>query len=46
MGYFNDQEFPVAENLSKQGFYLPSGIGITDAQINYVTDQLISCLSN
>ncbi len=46
MGYFKNKEFPVAENLSKQGFYLPSGIGITDAQIRYVTDQLISCISD
>ncbi len=30
LGYFKDERYPVAENLSQQGFYLPSGLGLTE----------------
>lgn len=31
-----DEEYPVAEMLSKNGLYLPSGSGLTDEDIEYV----------
>lgn len=41
-----DEDFSVTENASKQGFYLPSGLAITDEQIEYVCDTLTSILQN
>jgi perosamine synthetase len=33
MGLFADEHFPVSERLYKQGFYIPSGMAITEEQI-------------
>lgn len=45
MGLFQESSFPVAERLAQYGFYLPSGLTITDEQIRYVSDTLRSLLS-
>ena len=36
MGFFDKQSFPVAENLARRGFYLPSGLGLENHQIQDV----------
>lgn len=36
MGLFKGEKYPVAENLSRQGFYIPSGLAVTDEQMEYV----------
>lgn len=36
MGLFTDEQYPVAENLARKGFYIPSGLALTDEQINRV----------
>ena len=33
MGLFAGERHPVAERLARRGFYLPSGMALTDAQI-------------
>lgn len=33
MGLFINECYPVAENLARRGFYLPSGLALTDKQI-------------
>ena len=38
---FNRVKMPNAENLSKNGFYLPSGLGIKNSEIDYI----IKCVS-
>jgi perosamine synthetase len=38
MGLFRGQRFPVAERLAEQGLYLPSGLGISDQEIDQVCD--------
>jgi perosamine synthetase len=38
MGLFSGQCYPVAERLSRCGFYLPSGLALTDEQIYRVVD--------
>lgn len=43
-GRFAGQSYPVAERLARRGFYLPSGLGITDAQIAYVAAVVRSLL--
>jgi perosamine synthetase len=36
MGLFEGERHPVAERLARRGFYVPSGLGLTDEQIDYV----------
>jgi len=36
MGLFLDGTFPVAERIARRGFYIPSGLALTDEQINKV----------
>lgn len=38
LGLFQDERYPVSENIARQGFYLPSGLGITDEQIGRCAD--------
>ncbi|MGF7078027.1 DegT/DnrJ/EryC1/StrS family aminotransferase [Mucilaginibacter sp. UYCu711] len=40
MGLFINEKYPVAENMARMGFYLPSGMAITDAQIETVSEKL------
>jgi perosamine synthetase len=37
-GFFRKETFPNSENLYKHGFYIPSGLGITDNEIEIVAD--------
>ena len=37
MGLFSHEQYPVAEELSRCGFYLPSGLGLTQPQLDEVT---------
>ncbi|PKN12858.1 MAG: aminotransferase DegT [Deltaproteobacteria bacterium HGW-Deltaproteobacteria-4] len=36
MGLFAGEGYPVAERLARRGFYIPSGMALTDAQMNEV----------
>ena len=36
MGFFRNQSFPVAEKLAQRGFYIPSGLGLKNNQIEEV----------
>src|SRR5437667_2415873 len=38
MGLFVGESYPVAERLARRGFYLPSGVGLSDAQIIRVAE--------
>jgi len=38
MGLFQNLALPVAERLARRGFYLPSGLALTDEQIQRVVD--------
>ncbi|MFA5074956.1 MAG: DegT/DnrJ/EryC1/StrS family aminotransferase [Candidatus Babeliales bacterium] len=33
MDLFNDQNYPVAQNMARRGFYLPSGLNLQEEQI-------------
>ncbi|KPA14001.1 aminotransferase DegT, partial [Candidatus Magnetomorum sp. HK-1] len=39
-GLFKDESYPVAERIARRGFYIPSGLGITDEQIEIVAKTL------
>jgi len=40
MGLFENKKCPVAEELSQKGLYLPSGINLSNEQIDYVIDSI------
>jgi perosamine synthetase len=37
MGLFEDEHYPVAERIARQGLYLPSGMALTEAQMDQVS---------
>jgi perosamine synthetase len=37
-GLFRSERYPVAERLARQGLYLPSGLALTDAQLEQVCE--------
>ncbi len=45
LGLFKDEEYPVAERLARNGFYLPSGLGISDDDIKIVADNLLKIVN-
>lgn len=36
MGLFEGEKYPIAERLARRGFYIPSGLGLTEAQLEQV----------
>ena len=40
MGLFEGEFYPVAENLARRGFYIPSGLAINSSQQKKVTDAI------
>lgn len=36
MGLFENESYPVAEKLARRGFYIPSGLGLNDSEIETV----------
>ena len=33
MGLFQEESYPVAERVARRGFYIPSGMALSDAQL-------------
>lgn len=44
MGLFKDETYPVSERLARRGLYLPSGIALTEEQIDTVCASVAECL--
>jgi perosamine synthetase len=42
MGFFKGEHYPHAEKLAKNGFYVPSGLGLTNEQVVDVSETLKS----
>jgi perosamine synthetase len=40
---FKGQRFPVAEDLCKRGFYLPSASTLTRSDIEYIVEMIAAC---
>ncbi|WP_293789527.1 DegT/DnrJ/EryC1/StrS aminotransferase family protein [uncultured Pedobacter sp.] len=38
MGLFKDERYPVAEKLARNGFYLPSGLGLTQNELDCIVN--------
>lgn len=45
MGLFKNERYPVCEHISQKGFYLPSGLKLTEDQMKYVCTTLKELLS-
>jgi perosamine synthetase len=45
-GLFAGERYPVAERIARQGLYLPSGLALTEAQIDQVCDAVVEALRN
>jgi perosamine synthetase len=45
MGLFREASYPNAERLYRQGFYLPSGLSLTEKQIVEVAQKVRKVLS-
>ncbi len=46
MGLFQNEKYPVTENIARQGLYLPSGLTLTEEQIDHVCDIVKTVLNN
>lgn len=44
-GLFKNEKYVIAENLAERGFYIPSGIGITEEQVVQTAEKVIKLLS-
>jgi perosamine synthetase len=44
MGLFEEESCPVAERIAGRGFYIPSGIALTDEQVEQVAQALMEIL--
>lgn len=40
MGLFQGEKYPVAERMARRGFYIPSGMALTDEQIDKVVQEV------
>jgi perosamine synthetase len=45
MGLFSEESYPVAERLARRGFYIPSGLGLTDDQMDRVIEVMNAIFS-
>jgi perosamine synthetase len=41
MGLFLNEKYPIAEKLARNGFYVPSGLGLTEEEIEVVCNALL-----
>ena len=46
LGLFVGESYPVSERIARQGFYLPSGLTLTDGQVAEVTTALADVVSH
>lgn len=44
MGLFEGESCPVAERIARRGFYIPSGLALTDEQVERVAQVLVEIL--
>ncbi len=46
MGLFEGENYPVSERIAKRGFYIPSGIALTDEQIKRVAQEVAAVMQS
>ena len=40
MGLFKNESYPIAEKIARNGFYVPSGLGLSEEEIQIVIEEL------
>lgn len=45
LGLFKGEHYPVTERISRKGLYIPSGLGLTEAQMDIVSDAVRAVLT-
>lgn len=45
LGLFKDEHYPVTERIARKGLYIPSGLGLTDVQMDIVSDAVHAALA-
>ena len=45
MGLFKNEKYPVAEHIARNGFYIPSGLGLDLNHIPYIVESIKEVLS-
>ncbi|MGH3025082.1 MAG: DegT/DnrJ/EryC1/StrS family aminotransferase [Gaiellaceae bacterium] len=43
-GLFEGERYPIAETLGRSGIYLPSGVGLSDSDVDRVSEAVHECL--
>ena len=43
---FNNEKFPISKAISKQSFHLPSGTGLSNQEINYISKTVELSINN
>ena len=46
MGLFTDETYPDAEYLARRGFYIPSGLALTRAQMDKVIEKVVKVINS
>jgi perosamine synthetase len=46
MGLFTDESHPISEKIAERGFYLPSGLAITELEQDLVIQKVQDILGN
>lgn len=46
MGWFEGERYPVAERIARRGFYVPSGLGVTEQQQSKVVEAVKQVLAS
>jgi perosamine synthetase len=44
-GFFIGEHYPVCERIARQGLYLPSGLTLTEAQVDEVSEKIVEVLT-
>jgi perosamine synthetase len=42
MGLFKNEKYPHSEKIARNGFYIPSGLGLNSNELNYVIETMNS----
>ena len=42
MGLFHNEHYPIAEKLARNGFYIPSGLGLSNDEVQEVANCLLN----
>lgn len=46
MRLFKDEQYPIAERIARNGFYIPSGLGLKDAEVEIVAQEVIKAIKS